>query len=535
MNSRFRTATLALAAAIVLALGAACTSSGISETDYEAVKSQLADAQQRVSTAEGNLTASQAQATAVAATLKSTEDRAAAAESRIAAAAEEVASLQNQLKSAAPGFIIQAPTNPSPTSPGPTGWDTTASVKASVVLLSNYDSSGPAAWDPVAHPMVFVTSEGKGYAGFLSEKYKVAGFQIIDAKTKEVVASAGFDLGYKSMGTPHGLGVSPDGKWIYVPTADGDQPWAINGPGAGRILVVDARTLKLAQVIQTKFGPHHIKGFTDFKGRDRMIVETQGGHTLLLDPKDSNRVVLAMGPEDYFAQAYQADADPAGRYLYIGLVLGGRAVAPTLQGAVAKVDLDTNRITFITGVGMYPNGFAFTADGKTTYVADSSGDRIFKIDNATNKVVASTQAAVPGPYNIKLNADETELWVVGKGEMTYNLGGSLGLINTKTFTAVRDFHIGGQTIDHNQVNPADPTEMWVTSSGTADTIVFDMTRRTVKARVPTANGGDTHSGAFVKYSPDFTGELVFDNTGPRGSFLAEVKKRVEALAAAAPR
>ena len=442
--------------------------------------------------------------------------------------AGEVAALQAQIASTGPSIIVQTVTGDTTGGVTPSGWETAASIAAKVELLATYNSSGAAAWDAAAHPDVFVTSEGVGYAGFYSTTYTVAGLQIIDAITKEHVASVGFDLGYENMGTPHGLGVSPDGRWIYVPTADGKQPWQMNASDGGRLLVVDAKTLKLAMVIGTNKGPHHVKSFTDMAGNDRIIVETQGGPTLLLDPNDDHRVVFQIGPDRLYGSAYQVDADPAGANLYIGLVLGGRGIAPELEGAVAKVSLESGRVTYIANVGMYPNGFAFTSDGKFTYVSDSSGDRVYKIDNATNKTVGSTQTAVPGPYMIELNVDETELWVVGKGEMTYNLGGSLGLIDTKSFRAVRDYYIGGQTIDHSLVNPADTSELWVTSSGTAEVIVFDMETRTVKERIADQNGGDTHSGAFVHYNADFSGEMRNDNSGARGAFMADKLAAIEA-------
>ena len=456
----------------------------------------------------------------------------AAANADLATAQQAVADLQGQIAQGSPSVIVQtAVENPTGTQ-SPSGWDTAASVKAGVQLLASYDTSGdPAAWDPAAHPNVFVTSEGVGYAGFYSEVFTLVGFQMIDADTKEHVYSAQFDLGYENHGTPHGLGVSPDGRWIYIPTSDGEQPWQLNSPDGGRILVVDARTGTLHQVLGTTLGPHHIKAFTDFAGNDRIIVERQGMGLLLLDPNDDNRVVAEYGPDKLFGQNYQVDADPAGANLYVDLVLGSRGVAADLTGAVGKIELESGRVTIIPGVGMYPNGFAFTADGKFTYVADSSGDRVYKIDNETNRVIGSTQAAVPGPYEIALNLDETELWVIGKGEMTYNLGGSLGLIDTVTFRAVRDFNIQGQTIDHDIMSPFDPTEMWVTSSGTAEVIVFDMTTRTVKIRIPDANGGDTHSGAFVQYNPDFTGVLLNDMSGPKGDFLAQVAAAAAAAAA----
>lgn len=418
-------------------------------------------------------------------------------------------------------LVVQAgQLQPAAPAAAPTGWDTEASVKAGVRLVATYDSHGPDSWSPGEHPLVFITSEGRGYAGTYSQTYSLAGLQIIDAYTRQPVASAAFDLGVKTMGTPHGLGVSPDGQWFYVPTGDGDQPWSVSR-GGGRLLVVNARTLKLDRVLGSEEGPHHVKGFVDWQGRDRVLVEA-GQTRFLLDPNDQHRVVMSFGTLDFNALPYQSNVHPSGRYVYSGLVLGGRNVADQLLGAVAKLDLETRRVKIIPGVGMYPNGFAFSTDGKFTYVADSSGSRVYKIDNSTDAVVASSQAAVPGPYNITLNWDETELWVIGKGEMTFNLGGSLGLVDTRTFQAVREFPIGGQTIDHNILHPdRKVNEMWVTSSGTLETIVFDLGKRTVKDRIPAINGGDTHSGAFVRYGPDLGGELLADQGGVHQSMLAD--------------
>lgn len=479
-------------AAVATASLVACTSGDVTQEDHDAVKAELA--QVRV---------------------------------ELDAAQSEVAQLGDAQKATA---VQVGQAQPATAEQVIEGWATEYSVAEHVSLLETFDSSGPDAWDLAAHPNVFITSEGEGYAGFISETYKGTGLHVIDAVTKEHVASVEFDLGYEVHGEPHGLGVSPDGQWIYVPTADGGAPWQ-SGPNGGRLLVVNARTLKLAQIINTGRGPHHIKGFTDWEGNDRMIVEIQGGGILLLDPNDDNRVAFAVSTEDLKAESYQADASPDGKYLYINLHLGSRGVAPRLQAAVGKVDLETGRTTYITGVGHYTNGFAFTSDGKYTYVAESVNGFVYKIDNETDTVVGESITGVPGPYMIELNDDETELWVVGKGEMTFNLGGSLGLVDTRSFRAVNAYDIGGQTIDHNIVNPFASNEMWVTSSGTAETIVWDMEKREVIARISTPNGGDTHSGAFVEYNADGSGTLLADNTGRRDWFLQQQKDAVATLAA----
>ena len=47
-------------------------------------------------------------------------------------------------------------------------WTTPLATKLGVRFEAQFDSSGPDAWDPKAHPLVFITTEGPGYGGLLS-------------------------------------------------------------------------------------------------------------------------------------------------------------------------------------------------------------------------------------------------------------------------------------------------------------------------------------------------------------------------------
>jgi hypothetical protein len=49
-----------------------------------------------------------------------------------------------------------------------------------------------------------------------------------------------------------------------------------------------------------------------------------------------------------------------------------------------------------------------------------------------------------------------------------------------------------------------------------ETIVLDLKTHEVKAPIPTPNGADTHSGGFVRYTPDWKG-LLADMGGPKAS------------------
>jgi DNA-binding beta-propeller fold protein YncE len=450
-----------------------------------------------------------------------------------------ISDLEGQLSNSAPASVVQAGVlQPAPAGEQASGWDTAESLRGGLQLVATYDSSGPDAWNAAKHPLVFITSEGRGYGHRASKTNEHPGVQIIDTTTKETVGSALFDLGGEPTRQPHGLGISPNGKWLYIGTAD-------KKDGAERqlTLIINARTLKLDKILAHKGGQnlHHVMSFVNYEGKDVVVLEygfgSDGGPHFLIDPNDDNRVTKALTIEDigYKMGHPFLTTDPTGKFLYISLVAPAWREQLNNTAGIAKVDMETWDVTVIPYTGNHPIGIVHTADGKFTYVADGEGSRIYKIDDELNEVVANTSAGVAGPYGLALNWDETELYVVGKGESSHNTGGVLGLISTKDFRPSRDINqpinIGGAIIDHATPNPdIESNELWVTSSGTWETIVFDMKTKTVKARIPTPNGGDTHSGGFIRYNADFTGELLVDHGGPSRSLYA---KRAELAAKAA--
>jgi DNA-binding beta-propeller fold protein YncE len=391
--------------------------------------------------------------------------------------------------------------------------------------------------------MVYMTSEGMGYGHRLSKTNKLPGLQVIDAYTKKVVTSALFDLGGEPTRQPHGLGISPDGKWVYIGFAD---RVAATKENRQLTLIINARTLKLDMVVAHTGGQnlHHIGGFKDWLGRDRVVLDlgfgANGGPHFVLDPKDNNKVVRAITYDDVRPMGHPYTApDPTGKFLYVSMGADWIREAESKSAGVAKVNLETGAVTVIEGVGNHPIGIAHTADGKYTYVADGSNSLVFKIDNATNKVVGHTSAGVAGPYGLRLSWDETKLYTMGKGEGSHNTGGVVGEIDLKLFQPSRAFNqpiqTGGSIIDHGILHP-DPAvnELWISSAGTWETIVLDLNTREVKARIPSPNGGDTHSGGFVRYNRDFTGELLIDMLGPQKAMYEIIKANAAKAAAAKP-
>jgi DNA-binding beta-propeller fold protein YncE len=189
-------------------------------------------------------------------------------------------------------------------------------------------------------------------------------------------------------------------------------------------------------------------------------------------------------------------------------------------------------------VGHHPIGIAHTQDGKYTYVNGGHGSHTYKIDNETNEVVGSTSSGVAGPYGICGNWDETRFFIVGKGEGSHNKGGDLGIIDTGRFRQARDLHhmpltLGGSasSVDHCILHPdPDVNEIWVSNMNGWETIVVNLDTYTPTDYIATPNGGNTHSGAFVRYDASWNGTLESDMGGPKS---VAMQSTILAMAAAA--
>ncbi len=521
--------------ALVALLALACTS-GVSQTEYDAANAQLQAKEQELATAQQE--AASAQEAVLRA--KTLAEEISVREGELSQKSAEVAELQAQIKGLAPTTIVQAgQLQPVPATGQPSGWDTAESIRGGLKLIATYDSSGPDAFDVKAHPMVYFTSEGGTPPGATVPLFP--GLHVIDAYSKEVIASANYDLGAKI--SPHTVGVSPDGKWAYL---EGIRLKEDGKTTEGVTFIINARTLRLDKVVKQESmmqgslrnqNLHHVVGFADSKGRDRVVLEygfgSSGGPHFILDPKDDNRVVKAITIEDtgYWMGHPFLTVDPTGKFLFVSLKMAAWATATDDVGGIAKINLETNAVTIIPGVGEHLIGMMVTADGKFLYTNDGENSKTYKIDLTTNTVVGKTSCNVAGCYGLALSWDEKLLYTVGKGEGAANQGHVLGVIDTTTFRPASSTLLGvnqpielgegSRTADHAFLHP-DPAvnEIWVSNMGGTVTTVLDLKTNTVKARISTPHGGNTHSGAFVRYGADWTGTVLADHGGPKAEMLA---------------
>jgi hypothetical protein len=445
---------------------------------------------------------------------------------------------QDQLAATEAVVVVQAgELSTPPAGEAPSGWETSEAIRGGMSLFAQYDSSGPDAWDVTEHPMVYFSSEGVGNNPLSADETMLPGFYVIDAYTKEVVTGGLYSIG-EMTNTSHGVTVSPDGKWVYFGarvTVD-DQPQLV-------LMIVNARTMKLDKVLAYPGDSfvHHMMAFTDVEGNDRVVITVNRCPQFFLDPNDDNRVVRTITTADVPLCGHTYPTiDRTGQFFYQsmdGSYYGGDHV----PAGVSVIDLLSDergrggyqgQFVWGFGEGGRPIGMAHTADGKYTYVVDAHNSYIFKLNNETMEIEDYTSAGVAGPYGACLNWDESRLYVVGKGEGTHNRGAVLGVIDTIAFRGARDLHqmpiwLGGSasSVDHCILHP-DPTvnELWISNMNGWETIILDLDTNEVEAYVPTPNGGDTHSGAFVSYEADWTGTLLYDIGGPHTEDIWQMRE-----------
>ncbi len=415
-------------------------------------------------------------------------------------------------------------------------WENEWTRKVGVVLEYDLDSSGPDAWDSKEHPLVFITTEGPGYGGLLSG-VTLPGLAIIDADTREVVASQSFDVlswGWKNVFEPHGLGVSPDGKWIYLPTGEGSFTTTTGGH-AGRFLVINARTLKVDKVIQLAGQAHHAKSYTSPEGEQRVMLYGWSQPLFVLDPDDDNRAVGSISHQEQGSEGYLYFASSGGdKIIGTGRYRDFDMRKHLTDNPIWIIDPQSWHIKkFISVPDSAPVWVNFTSDDKYAYITGARNSIVMKLDLEEEEVVTEQRAGVDGPYGNHFGWDDRYIYTIGKGEESHNRGKVLGMVDTATMEvpgsrAMDQFYTGCVRGDHGTLHP-DPeaNELWISCNASFEVVIFDLDLREVSARIPLPNGGSTHSGAFVFYPDGWNapGKTQSDMNGLHGEAL-EMKRKI---------
>jgi DNA-binding beta-propeller fold protein YncE len=378
-----------------------------------------------------------------------------------------------------------------------------------IKVTQTFDASGKPAYETKGGDLLFFTNASVSYNSMADKPMVI----VINARTRKIIALAEID---NMPSTPHGITLSPDGKYIYLPSGFYTGPGGRRNESGAPTGVIDAKTLKLAALVNTVGQTHHAQVFAD---KYIMFDSFEGALPIfLLDPA-TNKVVRGFPAGDFKGNPYIAFASPDGKFIYVTVRPGiaRDASGREIDGWLSKIDAETMRQVATFPVGPGPVWTAITQDGKTGYVSLSLTNKLVKLDLQTGRILGTAPTG-RGPYGIRLSPDEKIVYVANKGEGQGQNGATFSAINTGNMTPIREqlsCPEGLCQADHIVLSP-DGKELWI-SNNLGSITIFD--RETLKMidNIQTPKLADPHGGTFVQISADNrSAKVVSDIGGPHG-------------------
>lgn len=268
----------------------------------------------------------------------------------------------------------------------------------------------------------------KAYVG----NFKDNTVSVIDTASNAVVATVPVAAG------PHGMGVTPDGRWVFV-----------TGDASSAMSVIDTATDRVTRTVEVGKSPHGVALTPDGKillvgvyGEDRIAFIDTATLAIVATVPVPKPHTIAIRPDGKLA--YVASQEP-GKFALVIVDLGTRAVS----GAVA---LDKP-----------PRDPEFAGDGRALYFTRAGLNAVSVLDPATDKIVADIPTGA-SPHTAKLVPGAKYGTVVVQGP------GELLLFDPATNAPVKSIAVGAQP---HWMASADGRVFWVTNEGSNTVTVVD--------------------------------------------------------------
>lgn len=268
----------------------------------------------------------------------------------------------------------------------------------------------------------------KAYVG----NFKDSTVSVVDTASGAVVATVPVASG------PHGMAISPDGRFVYV-----------TGEGGSSLSIIDTASDTVAQTLEIGPTPHGVALLPDGK---TLLVGVYGADRIAFVDTASRSVVATVA----VAKPHTIAVRPDGKVAYVASQEPG-------QFALVVVDLGTRAVLRRIALDKPPRDPEFSHDGKFLYVTSAGVNALRVIDAASDKVVAEI-ATGASPHIGKWFAGASVGTVVVQGP------GELLTFDPASQAAGRAFPVGKQP----HWMAFDGTRVWVTNEGSNDLSVVDL-------------------------------------------------------------
>lgn len=238
---------------------------------------------------------------------------------------------------------------------------------------------------------------------------------VTDVATNRLIA---YDLSSATPRETHsvGVGIYP----VHMVATHDESAIFVTNFGAATVTVVDGHSWKVRTTITTPARPHGIVLSPDGAW---VYVGCYGGAAIAVINAASETLAATI-PLPQAAEPYGLAISHDGRYLY---------ASDNLTGRLFVVDAQARRVVGSVSVGLHPALIAHSPDGKTLYVANGGSHSVSVIDissDAAHPTVRATVAVTGYPHGIAVTPDGRYVVVAN------TLGKDLAVIDTASLKVI---------------------------------------------------------------------------------------------------
>ncbi len=270
----------------------------------------------------------------------------------------------------------------------------------------------------------------KAYVG----NFKDNTVSVIDTAVGAVVATIPIAAG------PHGMAITPDGRWLYV-----------SSDGSSTVSVIETSTDRVTKTIEVGKSPH---GVTLVPDKELLLVAVNGEDKIAFVDTAKQSVIATVN----VGKPHTIGVSPDGKMAYISSQVPGHF-------EVAIIDLTVRKVVRTIALDKTPRDLEYGSDGKAVYFTKAGANVIEVLDPVSDKVVAEIPTGVSPHYvNHPRNTKYGMAIVQGPGELL--------LFDVKSNSPVRSIKVGDQP--HWLAVSGDGKTAYVTNEGSNTLSVVDI-------------------------------------------------------------
>jgi YVTN family beta-propeller protein len=294
-----------------------------------------------------------------------------------------------------------------------------------------------------ASPAHAAAAAPKAYIGL----FKDNAIAVLDSASNRVTASIPIPAG------PHGLVVTPDGRWVYA-SSDGDSV----------VSVIDTASDTVSTTIQVGATPH---GLAITPDGSRVLVAGFGTDAVEAIDTASNQVIWQVP----VPQPHNIGITPDGQTAYAGGQKAG-------EQQLAVIDIPSGTQTDSIPLDHAPRALNVSPDGASLAYTLAGVDALQILDVTSHQLDVEL-ATGASPHHPVYTPDGKLGLVVSQGP------GTLDLFDPTSYVGLGSIGVG--TLPHWIGVTPDSRWAYITNEGSNDVSVVDLAERSVTATVPVGN------------------------------------------------